>query len=170
VSIRDLFCSVDAFWQQCEPLWERELVAAGRRRRRATRLSPSAIMSILILFQQSGYRTYKGFYTQHIPVHWRAEFPHLVSYTRFVDLMPRLLLPLAVWRHTPLGTCTHMSFVDATALVVCHNGGSDRTRSSVRMHGVARPRDRLVLRLKAAPGRQRTRRTLGLLPHAGQCG
>jgi hypothetical protein len=33
MSILDLFCSVDTFWQQFEPLWEREQVAAGRRRR-----------------------------------------------------------------------------------------------------------------------------------------
>ena len=25
-----LFCSVDAFWRVFEPLWERELLAAGR--------------------------------------------------------------------------------------------------------------------------------------------
>ena len=76
MSILDLFCSVDEFWQQFEPLWERELLASGqRRRRRATRLSPSEIMTILILFQQSGYRTFKAFYTQHVQVHLRAEFP-----------------------------------------------------------------------------------------------
>lgn len=121
MSILDLFCSVDAFWQQFAPLWERELIAAGRRRRRATRLSPSEIMTLVILFHQSGYRTFKGFYTQHVQVHLRAEFPHLVSYTRFVDLMPRVLLPLTVYLHTQLGHCTGVSFVDATALGVCHN-------------------------------------------------
>jgi hypothetical protein len=66
MSILDLFCSVDAFWGVIEPLWEREQVAVGRQRRRATRLHPSEIMTILILFQQSGYRTFKGFYTQHV--------------------------------------------------------------------------------------------------------
>ncbi len=29
-----LFCSVDAFWRTFEPLWERKLLAAGKRRRR----------------------------------------------------------------------------------------------------------------------------------------
>jgi hypothetical protein len=120
MSILDLFCSVDTFWQQFAPLWERELVAAGRRRRRATRLSPSEIMTLVMLFHQSGYRTFKGFSTQHVQVHVRAEFPHLVSYTRFVDRMPRVLLPLAVYLHTQLGHCTGVSFVDATALGVCH--------------------------------------------------
>lgn len=121
MSILDLFCSVDAFWQQFEPLWERELVAAGRRRRRATRLHPSEIMTILILFQQSGYRTFKGFYTQQVQTHLRAEFPQLVSYNRFVELMPRVLLPLAAYLHTRLGRCTGISFVDSTSLSVCKN-------------------------------------------------
>ncbi len=60
-----LYCSVDAFWQVFEPWWERELLVSGtRRRRRATRLHPSEIMTIAILLQQSGYRTFKAFYTK----------------------------------------------------------------------------------------------------------
>jgi hypothetical protein len=113
--------SVDAFWQRFEPLWERELLAAGqRRRRRATRLPPAEILTILILVQQSGYRTFKGFYREHVQVHLRREFPQLVSYTRFVDLMPRFLVPLAVYLHLQRGPCTGISFIDATALAVCH--------------------------------------------------
>jgi hypothetical protein len=99
MSVLELYCSVDAFWQAFAPLWEREQVVSGRRRR-ATRLSPSEIMTILILFQQSGYRTFKSFYTLHIQTHLRAEVPHLVSYSRFVALIPRVLLPLAVYLHT----------------------------------------------------------------------
>lgn len=121
MSILDLYCSVDAFWQAFEPLWEREQVAQGRRRRRATRLSPSELMTILILFQQSGYRTFKGFYTRHVQTQLRAEFPHLVSYARFVALIPRVLLPLAVYLHTQMGRCTGISFIDSTSLSVCKN-------------------------------------------------
>ena len=32
-------------------------------------------MTILILFQQSGYRTFKGFYTQHVQLHCGRSFP-----------------------------------------------------------------------------------------------
>lgn len=124
MSILDLYCSVDAFWQQFEPLWERERLRAlqpgPQRRKRATRLSPSELMTILILFQQSGYRTFKGFYTQYVQTQLRAEFPGLVSYTRFVALIPRVLLPLAIYLHLHLGECTGISFVDSTSLRVCH--------------------------------------------------
>jgi len=89
MSILDLFCSVDAFWQRFEALWERELLRSGtRQRRRATRLHPAEILTILILFQQSGYRTFKGFYTEHVQAHLRQDFPGLVSYPRFVALRP----------------------------------------------------------------------------------
>ena len=121
MSILDLYCSVDAFWQRFEPLWERELLTSGqRRRRRATRLHPSEILTILILFQQSGYRTFKGFYTQHVQLALRQEFPSLLSYTRFVELMPRSLVPLAVYLHLQRGQCTGISFIDSTSLAVCH--------------------------------------------------
>ncbi len=121
MSILELYCSVDAFWQRFEPRWERELLASGlRQRRRATRLHPAEIMTILILFQQSGYRTFKGFYTQQVQIHLRTEFPLLVGYTRFVALMPRFLVPLAIYLYTQRGDCTGISFIDSTCLVVCH--------------------------------------------------
>ena len=121
MSILDLYCAVDAFWQRFEPVWERQLLASGqRRRRRATRLHPAEILTILILFQQSGYRTFKGFYTQHVQVALRQEFPGVLSYSRFVELMPRYLVPLAIYLHTQRGPCTGISFIDSTSLAVCH--------------------------------------------------
>jgi hypothetical protein len=122
MSILDLFCSVDEFWQWFEPLWQREQLASGqRRRRRAGRMSPSELMTIAILFQQSHYRTFKAFYTEYVQRHLRAEFPHLISYTRMVELLPRVLLPLVIYLQTQLGACTGVSFIDSTALRVCHN-------------------------------------------------
>ena len=50
----------------------------------------------------------------------RQEFPSLLSYTRFVELMPRSLVPLAVYLHIQRGECTGISFIDSTSLAVCH--------------------------------------------------
>jgi hypothetical protein len=96
------------------------LHSGARQRRRSTRLHPAEILTILILFQQSGYRTFKGFYTQHVQVHLHQEFPRLLSYIRFVALMPRYLVPLAIYLHTQLGECSGISFIDSTSLAVCH--------------------------------------------------
>jgi Transposase DDE domain len=44
-----------------------------------------------------------------------------VSYQRFVELMPTLLVPLVAYLHTQFGRCTGISFVDSTSLAVCRN-------------------------------------------------
>ena len=129
MSILELFCSVDEFWVRFVPSWQRELLATGKRQRlRHGALHPSEIMTILIWFHQSHYRTFKAYYTEHVQVHLRGEFPHLVSYQRFVALMPRMLLPLTAYLHTHLGACTGISFIDSTPLAVCRNARIPRHR------------------------------------------
>lgn len=122
MSLTELFCAVDDFCQQTEPAWEARWLNDGiRRRRRAGELCTSEIMTILIHFHQSHYRTFKAYYTQHVSVYLRGEFPHLVSYGRFVQLMPRVLALLAAYLFTCLGRCTGISFVDSTPIAVCDN-------------------------------------------------
>lgn len=122
MSILDLYCSVDDFWRQFAPQWQQRLLTAGSRRRmRESELHPSELMTIVIAFHQSHYRTFKAFYTEHVQQHLRAEFPTLVSYSRLVALMPRVLVPLTAYLHTQLGLCTGLSFIDSTKLAVCHN-------------------------------------------------
>ena len=122
MSILELFCSVDDFWQQFAPSWQHDLLTSGQRQRmRLTDMHPSEIMTILILFHQSHYRTFKAYYTEYVHRHLRSEFPILVSYSRFVELMPTVLVPLVAYLHTQLGQCSGISFIDSTPLAVCHN-------------------------------------------------
>jgi hypothetical protein len=122
VSVLELFCAVDDFCQAFEPKWHQHCLTSGdKQRKRRRELALSEIMTILILFHQSHYRTFKAFYTDHVCVHLGSEFPTLVSYTRFVEFFPSALVPLCVYLHTSLGTCTGVSFVDSTKLAVCHN-------------------------------------------------
>ena len=78
-------------------------------------------MTILIAFHQSGYRTFKHFYERHVCVYWCAEFPHLVSYSRFVQLKKEVLTLLTIYLHAHFGECSGISFVDSTRLRVCDN-------------------------------------------------
>ena len=110
------------FWQQFAPSWHQELLSSGQRARlRPTQLHPSEIITIVILFHQSQYRTFKAYYTQYVQCHLQSEFPSLVSYQHFVELMPTVLVPLVAYLHTHLGRCTGISFIDSTPLDVCHN-------------------------------------------------
>lgn len=78
-------------------------------------------MTILIYFHQQRYRDFKTYYVQFVQRWLRAEFPQLVSYNRFVELMPRVLLPLCAYLQSCYGPCSGISFIDSTPLAVCHN-------------------------------------------------
>jgi hypothetical protein len=122
MSVVELFCHVDDFCQTFEPDYQAALVAArDRERRRTGELCLSEIMTILIGFHQSHYRDFKSYYLQHVCRHQRSEFPGLVSYARFVALMPSALIPLCAYLSRLFGMCTGISFIDSTPLVVCHN-------------------------------------------------
>lgn len=122
MSVLELFCAVDDFCQLFEPHWHKHCLSSGtKQRNRARELALSEIMTILILFHQSHYRTFKAYYTEYVSVHLRSEFPKLVSYQRFVEFVPSALVPLLFYLHTCLGRCTGVSFVDSTKLAVCHN-------------------------------------------------
>lgn len=122
MSLLELFVRVDDFCQVFLPFWEGKLIADGsKKRRRAGQLSVSEIMTIIIHFHQSHYRDFKAYYTDHVCQHLKAEFPKLVSYERFVILMPTVLGPLSAYLKSLYGRCHGISFIDSTALSVCDN-------------------------------------------------
>lgn len=91
-----IFCAIDDFCELFEPRWQQHLLAgAPKQRDRKPRLCLSEVLTIIVGFHLSGYRTFKGYYTQHVLPQQLHYFPRLVSYQRFVELMPGALLPLA---------------------------------------------------------------------------
>lgn len=122
-SLLELFCDVDDFCQAFLPVWRKQLLATGEiQRQRKRSLSVSEVMTIMIHFHQSHYRTFKAYYTDYVLERLRREFPGLVSYTRFVEFIPSVLLPLCVYLRTHcLGLCTGISYIDSTSLAVCKN-------------------------------------------------
>jgi hypothetical protein len=117
-----MFCDIDDFCKWFEPLYHQHLLQAGHcARRRQPELALSEIMTILVYFHSSHYRTFKHYYTEYVAVHLRPYFPQLVSYNRFVELMPRALVPLCGYVRTRKGRCTGIAFIDSTPLAVCHN-------------------------------------------------
>ena len=97
MSLLELFCDVDDFMLSFAPHLQAIQLATGRQRERAGQLCPSEVMTILIHFHQSQYRTFKAYYMEHVQVHLSREFPHLVSYQRFVALMPSVLVPMLAY-------------------------------------------------------------------------
>ncbi len=118
----EIFCDVDDFCKVFMPEWEKTLLETGqRKRRRQGRLSSSEIMSIIILFHRSNYKDFKNFYIFYMHKHLKKAFPKLLSYTRFLEVMPKVLVPLCGYFTHLKGKPTGIQFVDSTTLKVCHN-------------------------------------------------
>jgi hypothetical protein len=122
-----LFCDVDDFCQQFEPRWQQRLLRSGTPQHlRESRLCLSEVMTIVISFHQSGYRTFKDYFLRYVTPHLSWAFPHVVSYTRFVELRQTALIPLCAYLQTRKGKSQGVAFIDSTLLAVCHPRRSSR--------------------------------------------
>lgn len=120
--ILPLFSDIDDFCQTFEPDYKTKLLESGTRlRHRKATLALSEVMTIVVWFQQSAYRTFKDFYLKEVSQHLRDEFPQLVSYSRFVELIPATLLPLSAYLQTRKGKSAGIAFIDSLPIAVCHN-------------------------------------------------
>jgi hypothetical protein len=94
---------------------------APKKRNRKFTMTDSEVMTILVLFHAMGYKNLKHFYRFYIEKHLKKEFPHLVSYNRFVELQKKVVVPMALFLKTCcLGQCTGISIIDSTPLRSCH--------------------------------------------------
>lgn len=92
----------------------------GNKPKRKPRMNASEVMTIMVLFQLSGFRCFKWFYLNHVQKLMKSEFPRTVSYNRFVELKKGFVLPMAIFaKSCCLGKCTGISFIDSTPLRVC---------------------------------------------------
>jgi hypothetical protein len=122
-----IFCDIDDFCKAFEPIYHRRLLHIGQRQRmRPTTLTLSEILTLLVYFHWSHYRTFKHYYMEYVAVHLRPYFPDLVSYLRFsnssrvrlypcVVISPRAkvaaqALPSSIRRRLPSVTTTCDSF------------------------------------------------------------
>ena len=133
----EIFCILDEFCKYFEPELRRHtLETPGKRHRnRPCRMSDSEIMTILVIFHTRRFRDLKSFYLYYVCRHMREEFPHTVSYNRFVERQAQVGMHLLLFLETcALGKCTGISIIDSTPLVACH---IKRMRTHRTMRGLA---------------------------------
>lgn len=101
LNLVDLFCHVDDFCKIFMPQWQKYLIESGERQRlRQGRMRTSEIMTLIIAFHLSHQRNFKHFYIEFIGIYHKKDFPNLLSYTRFLEVMPTVLVPLSSFLHT----------------------------------------------------------------------
>lgn len=134
--VTEIFFDIDEFCKVFEPAFTQKLLEDGKKhRKRAFKMSMSEILTISVIFQLSGHRTFKHFYLFYIQKHMKSEFPDTVSYNRFTELMQANMVPLVLFMKTRcLGNCTGISFIDSTPLRVCKN---KRIKANKVFEGIA---------------------------------
>ena len=121
--IISIFCEFDNFSKELNSYFEHSMLPCDKKKLRlepSRSLCLSEIMTICVAFHLSGYRNFKWYYTRFIAKNYRKFFPKLVSYNRFVELMPCAAIPLTLFMQIKgKGKCTGISFIDSTTLNVC---------------------------------------------------
>lgn len=122
MDIVTIFCEIDDFCIEFEPIFRQKLIADKvKQRNRLMKMQLSEVMTITVYFHISGYRNFKTYYLEYVQGTLGKEFPNLVSYNRFVELMQEAVVPLAVYLDARKAECSGISFVDSTSIAVCHN-------------------------------------------------
>ena len=105
-----------------QPEWNKHLLESNKPKRGPDpQLSIPEIITIVVLFHQSNYRTFKYFYIYHVQKYLQNDFPKLVSYTRFVAIKKTIFVPLFSYAWHLQGLATGVNFVDSTSIKVCSN-------------------------------------------------
>ena len=131
--ITEIFCIVDEFCKEYDKIVNKALL--GNSSKRPSIMSKSEVITLTILFQLSGFRTFKHFYIFYVQKHMTDDFPSTVSYNRFTELMSQNLMAMSLFLKTCcLGKCTGISFGDSTPIRVCK---AKRIRNNKVFKGIA---------------------------------
>lgn len=84
-------------------------------------MSLSEILTIIVHFHQSHHRNFKHYYLDYVCTQLAEDFPRLLSYNRFVEVMSEMTIPMVTLLVSLLAAPTAANYVDSTKLVVCHN-------------------------------------------------
>src|SRR5829696_3584027 len=129
--IVEVFCEVDDFCQAFVPQWEASLLGPGGPAPRGPQpgLSPSEIITLLLVLHSSGFKHLKSFDHGFAEPLLRGYFPGMPCYEHFVARQKSVFVPLVVFLLSHLGTRTGIYYIASTV-----------TRSSPVWPSAARPR------------------------------
>ncbi len=121
--LTETFYHVDNFCKEYEKKLKKIQLTDKNKNKRGPKkkLCLSEIMTIVIYFHHSKFKTFKDYYI-FLKMYHHGAFTHLVSYNRFVELQKQTLIPLMIFLSISCsGNATNISFIDSTSLKVCHN-------------------------------------------------
>lgn len=118
----EIFVHCDDFCKEFTPQYVSHLLPNRVKAHNKSIVSESEMMTIVIFYHLSGMSCFEYYYKSIILNTLRSYFPNALSYNRFVELMPRILVHMwAFTNHGRIGKETGTYFVDSKKLVACHN-------------------------------------------------
>lgn len=122
IPLTEIFCLIDDFCKLFEQKQKNYILPnPDGKRNKPCSISLSELITIVVMFHLSHYRTFKDFYLCCLCQSYRKEFPKLVSYSRFVELMPMSFMPMILLLQGLSGKQTGQYYIDSTKLPACHN-------------------------------------------------
>jgi hypothetical protein len=115
------FCKIYLEWEQ------NKLLPSDKKRQRQGNLSLCELMTIVLYFYLSPCRDFKNYYLYYLSHKYNGYFT-LPSYSRIIQLWPRIILPLALILQLLKGKSSGIYFIDSTKLSICHNKRTSNNR------------------------------------------
>ena len=95
--VTEIYCIADDFCKEYELELNKKALSLSnpspntpKTRNRKGRMSDAEMITILVMFHSNTFRNSKHFYLFYVCRELKEEFPNLLSYTRFVERMPRV--------------------------------------------------------------------------------
>ncbi|MFK8040421.1 MAG: transposase, partial [Rickettsiaceae bacterium] len=113
------------------------LIPTNKIRIRDGNLNLAELMAIVLYFYLSPCQDFKNYYLYHLPCACKGYFK-LVSYSRIIQLLPRLILPFSCLMQLLKGEDTGTYFIDSSKLQICHNKRTSSNRVFARIAKVGK--------------------------------
>ncbi len=124
--LTNVYCSIDDFIYTAQKSPQVKVISKKSRGTKP-RLALSEILTIIVTYHLSNFKNFKSYYLFLLKNH-RTEFPNLVSYNRFLELKPMVILPLTAYLYSRFGKPTESNFIDSTKIQVCKNKRISRNK------------------------------------------
>jgi hypothetical protein len=135
MKLTTIFCYSDDFCKFFEKEFNARTLSTGSHlRKRDFLLSLSEVIAIIVYYHESGYKTFKDYYTRSTGL--KLAFPNMPTYNRFLELQQLAITPLAFFtKLLSQEQCDGTSFIDSFSLEVSH---PKRVSSHKTFRGIAK--------------------------------
>jgi len=94
--ITELYSFIDDFCKIYTGYEKKRLLPSFTQRNRNCEMSLSELLTVMIMYHTSYAKNFKYFYKTCIEYIHKSDFHRVLSYNRFIELMPRLFMPLNI--------------------------------------------------------------------------